>query len=315
MNALGTFLHGFRSWRIFSFVVDVLADRARRRKASRMKKVDAKLAEHFDDIDAKVRKSGGGTCGGGGGPTAFAVVLLCAAIGAGCGALTPAWVDDIIITVHDAKDAVEGTEPDEPAPDLPPVVEPEPEPEPEPPEDEDETTWKDFPSVPVVLDYERDWTLVCNGKFAKPGWKDRIFRTGAVRDGIDAFYFRPNKGIYFRLYEDRISFTECLVGDGYAITGEHATEDHYAVTLPWVRKIRGDGKRHTMELRYRYDRKRFKVLVDGALVLDFRFKIHSRPSTRTALYLIGFDGTVEQVDRSTAIEDEHERTMASREWY
>lgn len=170
-----------------------------------------------------------------------------------------------------------------PAPEPPlPVVEP-PSPVPAPSEPEPLP-----PSVPVYIDYAGDWGLTLHGRFHGAG---RIIRNGddapSMKSGLDLFWWHGDR-LNLRLFIDRIFFTACRVGDGYAIVRPN---DHWASTAVSCKELRTKTP-SMLTIEYRYSQRLVRMFVNGRGVLEFFFRVDSMPSPRRKLWLIGFEGTV-----------------------
>lgn len=156
--------------------------------------------------------------------------------------------------------------------------------EPQSPEPEPEPIV--HPTAPVRLDFAQDWTLFLIGKFFS-GEKSRIVRNGGINDGLDIFFW--SSWINLRLWNGRIYFTDCAVGNGYAIGRQN---DHWAATNPLPVNLK-EGQ-HELLLGYTVADRRFRVWIDKILVADFGFEIRAGCPVRTELKLIGFRGRVVQ---------------------
>ena len=158
------------------------------------------------------------------------------------------------------------------------VLEPEPAPEPEPLP----------PSVAVTLDYSKNWALTLNGRFRG---NQRIIRNGeaepSVREGLDLWWWHGDT-LNFRLYNGKIFFTQCHVGNPYAIS---RPSDHWAATAVSCKFLRQQNP-SMLTIMYRYSTKRVTMFANGAGVMDFSFRVDSMPSPRRKLWLIGFVGDV-----------------------
>jgi hypothetical protein len=142
-------------------------------------------------------------------------------------------------------------------------------------------------SVTVDIDYSRVWTLEFNGRFPLNEHK-RYAQTsdsGNPRGGLDFFLWNGNK-LASRLYDRVIVFGYPSIGS----KSSYVPPDHWAMSAG-ISGLTHDT--HRVKYEYRPSGS-WKAWYDGQLVMDISFGGTNIPSTRSRLYIYGFNGTVKQ---------------------